>query len=74
MNPRLVLCLFAAALIGVVAAAVSLASGLGVLVALLVYSGASSVSLLGLALAAMPRERKAQRPALLPAQGQHTVA
>lgn len=74
LNPRLVLCLVAAALVGVGAAVVAVASGLGVLVALFAYSGASSVSLFGLALATMPREPRAARPALLPAPGRHTVA
>ena len=74
MTPRLVIFLFVSALVGVGAAVASVVSGLGVVVALLAYCGASSVSLLGLAVAAMPRAQRAPRGALLPASGGHTVA
>lgn len=74
MTPRLVIFLFVSALVGVGAAVASVASGLGFVVALLAYCGASSFSLLGLAVAAMPRTRTAPRRALLPAPHGHTVA
>lgn len=74
MNPRLVICLLVSALFGVGSAAFSVVSGFGVLVALVAYSGASSVSLLALAVATMPRARAGRRTALLPAPGRHTVA
>ena len=74
MRPRLVICLILSALAGTGAAVFSLIGGLGVLLALLVYSGTTSLTLLGLAVATMPREPKPARPALLPAPGHHTVA
>lgn len=74
MNPRLVICLLVSALFGVGSAAFSVVSGFGVLVALVAYSGTSSVSLLALAVATMPRARAGRRAALLPAPGRHTVA
>lgn len=73
MTQRLVVCLFGSALLGAGAAIWSVAAGLGVLLALLAYSGTSSVSLFTLALATMPRERTAHRPALLPAPRGHTA-
>ena len=76
VKPRLVICLFVSTLLGVGAAAYSVIGGLGVLVALLAYSGTASVALFGLALLTMPREHKADadHPALLPAPGHSTTA
>ena len=74
MKPRLVICLFVSALLGVVAAAYAVIGGLGMLVALFAYSGTASVVLLGLSVVTMPRERKAHRPALLPEPGHGTIA
>ena len=69
MNVRLVTCLFAATLSGVVAAAFVVASGAGVLAALLAYSGLSSVALFGLAVATMPRDGAPARSPLVRVHG-----
>ena len=76
MTPRLVICLFVSALLGVGAATYSLIGGLGMLVALLAYSGTASVALFALAFVTMPRERAADAdcPGLLPAAGHSNIA
>lgn len=64
MRPRLVICMIVSAFAGVAAAGLSLFGGLGFIVAILVYSATTSVTLLALAIATMPREPKPARPAL----------
>lgn len=71
MKPRLVVCLCLSALLGVGAAAYCVIGGLGVVIAILAYSGTASVSLLALALVTMPREPKADRSVIAPAPFHH---
>lgn len=50
------MCMIVSALAGIAAGALSLAAGLGIIVALLAYSATASVALLLLAIATVPRE------------------
>jgi len=67
------MCLIVSALVGLGAAGASVVFGLGVLVAFLVYSATSSLAVVLLSLAMMPRRANAPRPALRPAPMQHTA-
>jgi hypothetical protein len=66
VNPRLLICLIAAALAGVGAAATVVISGLGFVIALIAYSLTSSVVLVCLAIASAPREAMTRRSRTFP--------
>jgi hypothetical protein len=75
VSPRLVVCMILSALVGTGAAALCLLGGLGVIVALLAYSGTTSITLFVLAVVTAEDEvSKPARPSLLPAPRQHGIA
>ncbi len=74
MSPRLVICLILSALAGLGAAAGTILSGFGLLLALVAYSGTGSVTLFALAIAVMPRPATASRPAMLAAPAHQPLA
>jgi len=62
VNPRLVMCLFAAMFVGIVAAGAALHAGWHPLLALLVYSLAGSVAVVACTLVAVPHRAPRLEP------------